>query len=139
MDFQFELGKTLDGTLRLFAKKNLCAENIISRRSVTREVAKKTLFALYNRGCIANLERKTYESAEKIELADRFERRQNFERLQGNMATVNIAVTNETAAGTIRFANTPSFSTSRINHSAISSPRLLAGCGNFFTSTPPEL
>ena len=72
MDFQFELGKTLDGTLRLFAKKNLCAENIISRRSVTREVAKETLFALYNRGCIANLERKTYESAEKIELADRF-------------------------------------------------------------------
>ena len=72
MDFQFELGKTLDGTLRLFAKKNLCAENIISRRSVTREVAKETLFALYNRGYIANLERKTYESAEKIELADRF-------------------------------------------------------------------
>ena len=72
MDFQFELGKTLDSTLRLFAKENLCAENIISRRSVTREVAKETLFALYNRGYIANLERKTYESAEKIELADRF-------------------------------------------------------------------
>lgn len=72
MDFQFELGKTLDSALRLFAKKNLCAENIISRRSVTREVAKETLFALYNRGYIANLERKTYESAEKIELADRF-------------------------------------------------------------------
>ncbi len=50
MDFQFELGKTLDSTLRLFAKENLCAENIVSSRAVTREVAKETLFALYNRG-----------------------------------------------------------------------------------------
>ncbi|MBR3747054.1 MAG: hypothetical protein IKN27_08865 [Selenomonadaceae bacterium] len=72
MDFQFELGKTLDGTLRLFAKKNLCAEDIINRCAACREVAKETLFALYNRGYIANVDRKTYESAEKIELADRF-------------------------------------------------------------------
>lgn len=29
VDFQIELGDTLDGTLHLFAKKNLCAEEII--------------------------------------------------------------------------------------------------------------
>lgn len=72
MDFQSELGKTLDSTLRLFPKETLCAEDIISRRVVNREVAKEMLFALYNRGYIANVERKTYESADKIELADRF-------------------------------------------------------------------
>ncbi len=72
MDFQIELGDTLNGTLRLFAKKNLCAEEIIRQRLVNREVAKETLFALYKRGYIANVKQKTFDDAATIELDDFF-------------------------------------------------------------------
>ena len=72
MDFQIELGNTLDGTLRLFAKKNLCAEEIIRQCLVDREVAKETLFALYKRGYIASVKHKIFDDATAIELEDFF-------------------------------------------------------------------
>lgn len=71
MDFQFELGKTLDSTLRRFPGNNLAPASLINE-GVDYEVALETFFALYSRGYIKNVERKSYESADKIELDDRF-------------------------------------------------------------------
>ena len=72
MDFQFELGDTLDSTLRMFPTKNLCAEDIIRQRCVDREIAKETLFALYKRGYIKSVAHKDYETSDAIELEDFF-------------------------------------------------------------------
>ena len=50
MDSQFELGNTLDGTLRLFQNNELAPASLINERGMDYEIALETFFALYKRG-----------------------------------------------------------------------------------------
>ena len=71
MDFQFELGNTLDTTLRKFPDKELCPENIICEE-IDGEVATEIFFALYKRNYIKSVEHKEFNNAADIELGDFF-------------------------------------------------------------------
>ncbi len=72
MDFQFELGNTLDSTLRKFPNKELASAFLINTYGTDYEVALETFLALYNRGYIKNVKRKSYESANNIDIGDQF-------------------------------------------------------------------
>lgn len=72
MDFQFELGNTLDKTLRGFEGKEFAPSFLINTRGTDYEVALEIFFALYNRGYIKNVDHKAYERADDIDVADKF-------------------------------------------------------------------
>ncbi len=72
MDFQFELGKTLDTTLRKFSSKELAPAYLINTYGTDYEIALETFFALYKRGYIKNVESKEYVRAEVIDIGDHF-------------------------------------------------------------------
>ena len=69
-DFSNELGKTLDYYLRLFPTKNLCTISLVESYSVPFDLAKEILFALYQRNFIRNVDCKTYQKLEEIQLED---------------------------------------------------------------------
>ena len=72
MDFQFELGNTLDTALRLFQSNELAPSFLINTYATDYEIALETFFALYKRGYIKNVERKEYNRADDIDIGDHF-------------------------------------------------------------------
>ena len=72
MDFQFELGDTLDTALRLFQRNELAPSFLINTYATDYEIALETFFALYKRGYIKNVERKEYNRADDIDIGDHF-------------------------------------------------------------------
>ena len=72
MDFQFELGKTLDNTLRNFSDKKLAPAFLINTYATDYEIALEIFFALYKRGYIKNVDHKEYCRADDIDIGDHF-------------------------------------------------------------------
>ena len=72
MDFQFELGKTLDTALRKFSSEELAPAYLINTYGTDYEIALETFFALYKRGYIKSVESKEYVRAEAVDIGDHF-------------------------------------------------------------------
>ena len=73
LEFGNELGKTLDGVLRDFLERNLSVADLIMKYQIEGELITETMFALYQRGYIAEVqENKQYDCYKKIYLDDEF-------------------------------------------------------------------